>query len=145
MNDNARIALTVPRATHFLGMVRKVVAAAAERSGFGPSDVDMIELAIDEACSNAVLHGGPGSPDSIGVEVEITEGAFVMTLVDGGPPYAFEECGNFVLADKLAEDGHGGLGIYIMKTFMDEVSYRYTPAQGSVLRLSKLRALEVEA
>lgn len=134
----------VPRTTQYLGMVRKVVAMAAERVGFPTAEVDLIELAVDEACSNAVIHGSDqGCPANMKLEVDITLAKFMIILRDGGPRYDFEDKGNFQVEDQLQAKEHGGLGIYIIKNFMDEVQYEYTEQDGSVITMVKLRPVSV--
>lgn len=131
----------MPRASQYLGMVRRVVAMAAERVGFDPEDVDKIELAIDEACSNAVLYGGDG-PGLLDVEVVVTPQRFAVTLRDDGEAFDFEGRGNFDLSERNRSVEYGGLGIYIIKNFMDEVSYRHDE-RGNTLRMAKLRSVGV--
>ena len=134
-----RIELTVPRTTQYLGMVRKVVAMAAARVGFPREEVDLIELAVDEACSNAILYADDDSPATLSLEVAISETEFTIVLNDGGPCYDFEGKGNFQVEEQLGARESGGLGIYIIKTFMDEVCYEHSPETGSVITMTKLR------
>lgn len=141
MSDSPpRIELTVPRTTQYLGMVRKVVAMAAERVEFPPEEVDKIELAIDEACSNAVLYGDEAAAE-LRISVAIDEERFVVVMQDStGDAFDFEGRGNFDLDEKLASVEHGGLGIYIIKNFMDEVRFEHSASHGNVLTMVKLRS-----
>jgi serine/threonine-protein kinase RsbW len=138
-----KIELTVPRTTQYLGMVRRVVAMAAERVGFVPEEVDMIELAIDEACSNAVLYACD-EDGQLDIIVEITDQRFTIIMRDhGGERFDFEGEGNFEVEEKLQGTQHGGLGIYIIKNFMDEVTYEYSQEYGNVILMAKLRPVSV--
>lgn len=137
-----RLALTFPRDTHYLALVRKVVADMALRAGFAVEDVDKIELAIDEACSNAIIYQvdptGLGRFAELDVEIRIELPRFTVVLRDRGDPYPFEEQGNFDLEDHLRRLEPGGLGIYIIKNFMDEVVYEHNARDGNVLTMTKL-------
>ena len=137
-----KIELTVPRTTQYLGLVRRVVAMAAERVGFEAGEVDKVELAVDEACSNAVLYG-QAEAGQLSIVVEITEGRFTVILPEDGPAFAFEDKGNFSVKDHHDDVDYGGLGIYIIKNFMDEVFYEHTPELGNVIIMSKLRSVSV--
>jgi serine/threonine-protein kinase RsbW len=137
-----KIELTVPRTTQYLGMVRRVVAMAAERVGFEPTEVDMIELAIDEACSNAVIYG-TSVDGQLKISVEITDVRFTVVLSEDGPRFPFEDKGNFNVEEQLGASEHGGLGIYIIKRFMDEVSYTHSDECGNVITMTKLRSVPV--
>jgi anti-sigma regulatory factor (Ser/Thr protein kinase) len=136
--DPELITLAVPRRTQHLSLIRKVVATAAREVGFQDDDVDKIELAIDEACSNAILYAQPTSPRQIVVEVRPGPDRFVVTLKDGGPPFAFEQKGHFEVEDQLRTADRGGLGIYIIRRFMDDVTYHHSAEDGNVIIMTKL-------
>lgn len=137
------VRLSVPRATPHLRLVRKVVALTAQQLDFPPEDVDKIELAVDEACSNAMLHAEPQRPEAAGtaqihLEVRVGQGRLTVVLKDGGEAFAFDAKGRFELADQLASSDRGGLGIYMMRQLMDEVSHFHSPVDGNVVTLVKL-------
>lgn len=95
-----------------------------------------IFLALQEALANAILHGCQGDPSKhVHCTVEITPSSFSFVIRDPGLGF---DTGN--PADE-AEDGTNltehGRGIYLMRSLMDEVSYRNN---GSELRLKKMRA-----
>ena len=116
---------------------------AAERVGFAPEEVDMIELAIDEACSNAVRYACE-EDGQLDIIVEITDQRFTIIMRDhGGERFDFEGEGNFEVEDKLRSKKYGGLGIYIIKRFMDEVTYEYSTEYGNVILMAKLRGVQV--
>lgn len=131
------ITLAVPRRTQHLSLVRKVVATSAREVGFGDDDVDKIELAIDEACSNAILYALQAEPRQIVVEVHPGPARFVVVLKDGGAPFPFEEKGRIVLEQQLRAPERGGLGIYMIRQFMDEVAYDYSAEEGNVITMTK--------
>lgn len=144
-----RVQLKLPRDTHYLALVRRVVADLAELAGFRRHDIDKIELAVDEACSNAIVH--PPDPsdsadDVIELDVSIDQPGrggsgkrrkIEIVLSERGEPFAFESKGNFDLEDHLRRMEPGGLGIYIIKNFMDEVGYEHSPHHGNVLTMTK--------
>jgi serine/threonine-protein kinase RsbW len=136
-----RIALTFPRDTHYLAVVRKVVADVALRAGFEPDDVAKIELAVDEACSNAIIYQvdseGSALFNELAVEIRIDPPRLTVTLQDRGEPYPFDEKGNIDLEDQLRCLEPGGLGIYIIKNFMDEVLYHHSAREGNTLTMVK--------
>lgn len=142
MDEAEIITLAVPRRTQHLSLVRKVVATSAREVGFGPDEVDKIELAIDEAVSNAILYAEPEQPRQIVVQVQPGPSRFVVVLKDGGPPFPFEEKGRIVLEQQLRTPERGGLGIYIIRQFMDEVAYEYSAAEGNVITMTKVIPVE---
>ena len=136
-----RVTMTFPRDTHYLAIVRRVIADAAVRAGFDADDVAKIELAVDEACSNAIIYQVDGSGEGrfreLGVEIRIEQPRFTVVLQDKGEPYPFNAQGNFDLEDSLRGHEPGGLGIYIIKNFMDEVVYSHSTREGNTLTMVK--------
>jgi serine/threonine-protein kinase RsbW len=136
------VKLTVPRATPHLRLVRKVVALAAQQLDFPPEDVDKIELAVDEACSNAIMHAEPLRAETapqIHLEVWLSPDALTVVLKDGGEPFAFDGKGaaDMDVEQQLDSPDRGGLGIYMMRQLMDQVGYEHSPADGNVITLLK--------
>lgn len=138
MDEAEIITLAVPRRTQHLSLVRKVVATSAREVGFAPEEVDKIELAVDEAVSNAILYAEPERPRQIVVQVHPGPTRFVVVLKDGGPPFPFEEKGRIVLEQQLRAPDRGGLGIYIIRQFMDQVDYEYSDVDGNVITMTKI-------
>jgi serine/threonine-protein kinase RsbW len=132
------VELTVPRDTHYLAYIRRVTADLARKGGFAEDALSQIEMAIDEACANAILYQSQ-SFSSLKLKVELSDNDFIVTLKDRGVPFGFNNLGVFDLDDHNQTDCPGGLGVYIIKNFMDEVSYEHREGVGNVLRMVKLR------
>lgn len=106
-------------------------------AGHGISDDEEIDLLVtlQEALANAVLHGcddDPGKKIECTVEVDASE--INIVIRDPGPGF------NTSIGDS-AEDGTNltqhGRGIMLMRSLMDEITYRQG---GSELRMKKLRS-----
>jgi anti-sigma regulatory factor (Ser/Thr protein kinase) len=143
LERSERVSLSIPRDTHYLAIVRKLIADLGARAGFRGEDLDKIELAVDEACSNAMIYQvdpkGLARFDELKLEITIERSRFVVVLSDQGDRYEFDEQGNFDLEDHLRRMEPGGLGIYIIKNFMDEVAYEHSVRSGNVLTMVKYR------
>jgi serine/threonine-protein kinase RsbW len=137
LSDPPLLHLKIPRQTAYLSLIRKAVGVTAAELGFPRESVDLIELAVDEACSNAILYAGPESPETVEVDVLVSDERFTIVLLDGNPRYPFDEQ-SIDLDQQLESDERGGLGIYIIKRFMDEVDYE-CGERGSVVTMTKLR------
>ena len=97
-----------------------------------------IEIAIDELFSNIAYYAYGNDTGVATVRVEITQDplAVVISFIDNGIPYdpLKKEDPNTNLA---AEDRQqGGLGIYMVKKSMDEISYEYKNGQ-NILAIKK--------
>ena len=140
VRERERISFRIPRNTYYLGLIRKAVVEVARRAGFSVSATAEIEMAVDEACSNAIRHSGGGSSgpsDSIAFDAVIDEAGIVVTVADGGAPFPFDKLGTADIESYLSGREVGGLGVYIIKRFMDEVHYCHRPEVGNELRMRK--------
>ena len=142
-DDESGIWLKVPKDTFYLGLVRTFVSDLARRFSFAPKQVAMIEMAVDEACTNVIRHGNrreatvDEQSDTMSLRVDVTPGRISITLIDGGREFPFEDYRKEDLDKALEHMQVGGLGIYIIKQFMDEVIYFHEAGVGNVLTMVK--------
>lgn len=97
-----------------------------------------IRIAIDELFGNIAHYAYKPDvgPATIRVETDENQTAVVITFLDRGTPYnplKHREPDITLLADERQE---GGLGIYMVKKTMDEVTYEYRNGQ-NVLTIRK--------
>jgi serine/threonine-protein kinase RsbW len=97
---------------------------------------DML-LAVSEACSNAVRHGGPANRYE--VTAAIGYGRCDVRVADSGEglPSMPLHC--------PPPDMENGRGLLIMRSVVDEISFAATPGQGTTVHLRKLLAWDDEA
>jgi len=96
-----------------------------------------VELAVDEAVTNVIKHAYAGSKGQIHLTCTREGDTFVITIQDKGKPFDPRSVPPPDLEADVDGRRIGGLGIYFMKKIMDEVSYRFDPAEGNVLTLKK--------
>lgn len=97
-----------------------------------------IDVAIDELFGNIAhyAYNPEVGPVTIRVEVVQEPMAVVLTFIDNGVPYdplAKEDPDISLSADQRQI---GGLGIYMVKKSMDEITYEYRAGQ-NILRIKK--------
>lgn len=86
--------------------------------------------AFSEAFNNVAIHGYAGASGDVELLVSSEDGAFVVVLRDTGK--MFDPIGYLDLPEELPERG---MGLFIIRSFMDDV--RYEPGPPNALRLSK--------
>ena len=118
------------------------VTAAAETAGLNAHDVQAVQLAVDEACSNIIQHayGGEGRGDIECTCCIGTEG-LTMTLTDHGASFNPDNVPAPDLCADLEGRMEGGLGIFIMRKMMDEIRFAFAPESGNVLTMVKRREI----
>lgn len=97
-----------------------------------------VDVAIDELFGNIAHYAYNPEIGVATVRVEVTENplAVVITFIDNGVPYdpLAKEDPDITLSAE--ERGIGGLGIYMVKKSMDDVSYEYRDGK-NILRIKK--------
>lgn len=97
-----------------------------------------IDIAIDELFGNIANYAYHPEVGSATVRVEVTKSplAVIITFIDNGVPYdplAKDDPDTTLSAD---ERQIGGLGIFMVKKSMDQISYEYKDGQ-NILRIKK--------
>ncbi len=129
--------LTVDATVENIATVTEFVNAQLEQSGCPPKIQMQIDIAIDELFGNIAhyAYDPDVGPATVRVEVD-EEPCVIITFIDNGVPYdpLGKEDPDITLSAE--ERGIGGLGVYMVKKSMDDVSYEYRDGQ-NILRIKK--------
>lgn len=129
---------TIKSQTEKLLEVREFVSRAARKFGFSDEEASKIVLAVDEACTNIIKHAYQYDPNhDIHISIRTNRGAFEVLIEDEGKSFNPLAIKPPDLKQHLKQYRRGGLGVYLMKTLMDEVEYNLTPGKKNVVRLTK--------
>lgn len=108
--------------------------------GRGVSDVVMndIVLAIDEMCSNLMIHAHQCNPDhELELHIRVPKkGSLIFEIVDDGSMFDINQFRAPELDNLVHEKRKGGLGIRLVKSIMDNVEYLHR-GDKNVCRLTK--------
>jgi serine/threonine-protein kinase RsbW len=100
------------------------VKSTALECGFGEDDIEQIILAVDEACTNIIKHAYEFSPDGIiDIDIKFRDDKFTIAITDEGKGFDPKLIPVPDVREFYKQKKVGGLGIYLMKKLMDEVSY----------------------
>ncbi|MFN2384678.1 MAG: ATP-binding protein [Thermoanaerobaculia bacterium] len=117
---------------------RAFVEQACRKSGGDPDACFALKLAVDEACTNIVLHGFRGvPPGEIALAFQDEGERLVVTITDGAAPFAPEKIPAPDRAPGWEERAHSGLGWHLIQRTMDSVEYRPDAEKGNRLVLAK--------
>ena len=102
-----------------------------------PMKIQMqIDVVIDEIFANISYYAYGADGGKASVQAGIEKGMIVLVFIDQGIPYNPLENKDPDITLNLGEREIGGLGIYMVKKIMDEVSYEYMDGQ-NILRMRK--------
>lgn len=120
--------------------IRDFVAQIAREGGFSEKAVYSLQLAADEAASNIIEHAYEGVVDgSLDITCDMRGDTIVITLHDTGISFELSKVKKPNLKADLSERQIGGLGVYLMRKLMDEVSYQSNAVTGNLLTMTKRR------
>ena len=129
--------ITVAAAVENLGAVTAFVDRCMEELGCSMRSQVQIDVAVDELFSNIAYYAYPNGSGMAALRVEAAgPDCVLLTFIDGGVPYnplARPDPDTTLSAE---ERKIGGLGIYMVKKSMDEISYAYEDGK-NVLRIKK--------
>ena len=130
--------LTVKSQTENLSEIRDFVSENALQAGIPSSTIDNIILAVDEACTNIIKHAYKLSPKGeIIIRIDYDEEKFTITIIDYGKSFEPDRIPRPDLQKYYLEHRVGGLGMYLMKSLMDNVEYITVPGKYNQVLLSK--------
>ncbi len=112
---------------NFLGELRNFSEQAARHSGLSHEDVFAFKLATEEICSNIIQYGFEGKePGLLSLFFDVEEGRAKLTIRDNGKYFPPEQAKIPDIEAELDEREIGGLGIFLVKELMDNVTYNKT-------------------
>ncbi len=131
--------LIVSSSLDSLGEISDFVVPAARAAGLDDQAVWEIQLAVDEAATNIMLHAYGGLEEGpITVQVDVQDGEFVVCLHDRGQPFEPDRVPHPDLDAPLEERKTGGLGLFLMRKLMDRVDFHFDTTGYNLVTMAKL-------
>ena len=125
------LALTLPRDEQTVPVARHLVRNAMEQIGVVPDCIYDFELALSEACTNVLLHSGPG--DQYLVRLDMEDWIGWIRVVDVG--HGFDSAR--LQAEGPLPEAERGRGLGLMHALVDRVQFTTRPEAGTIVTLEK--------
>lgn len=107
-----------------LAAIAEFVSERAHVAGLNENQVFDVQMAVDEACTNAMEHAYEGQPDGqVRVCCYTESDDFVVRITDYGRSFDPSAIAPPDLLSPLKDRPVGGLGLFLMKQLMDRVEY----------------------
>ena len=131
MSDAIKIALKVPNDIKYLPLILSSINKNAEILGFEESDIKRIELGAEEAISNVIKYAFDKDEETFfDVIFENSNTGFKLIIKEKGIPFdpaLIPEFDPDELLDNMSDEG---LGVYLMREFFDDVSFKNLGKEG---------------
>lgn len=133
----------VPGDATSLSVIRWVVTRLARAAGLSPEDVDQMETAVDEACSNVIDHAYKTMDHKPPLHIVIINApeSFTVDVIDEGQSFDFGQYKEPKFPDHWLEGNTRGVGLFLIHRCIDEVEYEKLPNTRNRMRLIKRRHL----
>ena len=115
----------------------------ASQAGFDEDTRSGIAMAVREGMINAVLHGNAYDPAKrVNLTFEQTGRELVVTIADEGRGFVPEEIPDPLAPENLLKES--GRGIFLMRTFMDEVRFRKLNSGTEITLIKRLPGTDLD-
>ena len=129
--------LTLPNDVQEVPQLAAFVDEICESAGIDMGTTMKMNLAIEEAVVNVMNYAYPsGVKGEVRIEAGVREGYVEFVISDDGTPFNPTEVEDADTTLSAEDRQIGGLGIFLVKHFMDIVEYKYVDGQ-NVLTLRK--------
>jgi len=132
----AVIDIAIPARLDAVPGVAGAIEQFMRKAGFPDQAILDIQLALEEAIANTVLHGYHGGPGTIALHGSIADNLLVVEIMDAAPPFDPLTVPDPDITSPLEERRVGGLGIYLIRKVTDMVTYGYDQGK-NILVISK--------
>ena len=114
-----------PADTVVLEKIGKLVTDAGGGAGFDEIEIGDIQLALDEVCTNTIIHGLKNDPaKTFQMVLQWEPGAIEIQIHESGEPFDPLDFDDPNLENIMEEQSAGGLGLYFLRKLMDEADFR---------------------
>ena len=136
-----RVSYRMDSTLESVNQAEEVATQVATKAGFDEEEVNRISMAVREAAVNAVLHGNAYDPNKkVTVGFENNGGNLVITVIDEGRGLDPSQVPNPLAPENLLKQS--GRGIFLIRSFMDEVQFRSLQPGTEVTMIKHVRGPE---
>ena len=129
------ISMNVSVNPDFVSVIRLTLSGVASRIGFSLDDIEDMKVCVSEACTNAIKHS---KKDEFQVKFYVYPDRLTIEVLDDGIGYDVDS----LASPDLKNPKTSGLGIFIIKTLMDEVEIKSCDKCGTIIKMTKLVGVE---
>jgi len=124
--------------------IREFVSRTSRDLGVSERVIQDLLLAVDEICSNVIVHGYDGHGGDIEVTVDRSEAEVRAIVRDWGKAFDPESICVPDIDAPLQQRPCGGLGLFIVRQLMDEVRFEFEGEKGNSVTMVKQLVHEAE-
>lgn len=126
------IEMKFPSSPEYVGLIRLTLSGVLSRAGATYDDIEDSKIAVSEAVTNAVKHAySEDQTGDISVGFAVFNDKVEIIVADNGQSFDYEqiktELGPYNEDDNINYLREGGLGLFLIETLMDKVTFKKEP------------------
>ena len=147
MKKNDVVRLSLPSDLSYLRLAQMVIQETAIKIGFVGDDLYQIDLAAEEAISNVMVHAfADQERENFDLICERAPLGMKITIKEKGLPFDPGQIPDYHPAENIDQMSASGMGVFLMREYMDEVYFRNLGMEGKETNLVKyLPAKNIES
>ncbi len=137
---SAKLSLTMGFEAADLPRIQSAIGEFSREQDWPPDIEFQVDLVLEELVLNVVNHGSRGGEGEINIELVSDPEAVVIQIIDDGRPFdPLTDAPEPDTESGIEDRAVGGLGIHLVRTMMDDVTYRREENK-NYMRLVKRRS-----
>lgn len=138
LQGKGTVSLSFAANLRFVRPIRHFVSALCALAKYSEDETESIALVTTEILNNSIEHGAKNPDDEIDMTMTVTSELFRCEVVDpgrGGDAFARAAVTKAATMPDLEEPR--GRGLFLIKSYMDEMTVSWDPKKGTRLVVSK--------
>jgi len=134
--ENVPESLHIPADVDSLNQVLDFIQNLAQKTNLPGREISKLKIAVYEVCINIIEHGYQYRPDeSISIQALWKDEQLRIRLTDSGQAFDFDNAKPYNVQEAFEEKRKGGFGLHIIRSSVDDITYRSDPVHGNELVL----------
>ncbi len=122
---SAKLSLTMGFEAADLPRIQSAIGEFSREQDWPPDIEFQVDLVLEELVLNVVNHGSRGGEGEINIELVSDPEAVIIDIIDDGRPFdPLTDAPEPDTESGIEDRAVGGLGIHLVRTMMDDVTYR---------------------
>lgn len=122
---SAKLSLTMGFEAAELPRIQSAIGEFSREQDWPPDIEFQVDLVLEELVLNVVNHGSRGGEGEINIELVSDPEAVIIQIIDDGRPFdPLTDAPEPDTESGIEDRAVGGLGIHLVRTMMDDVTYR---------------------
>jgi serine/threonine-protein kinase RsbW len=117
--------------------IRSFVETTLVDAQLSITDTALIVLAVDEICSNSIIHGNKENPNSlIDIDLKLIDNEVVVEIKDKGTAFNYYNYKDPSVTQLITSKSKGNMGLMMVRSIMDKIEYEHS-TNSNTFRLRK--------